>query len=135
MPLRPYSFTPGVLPSPAALDYFRRHVAALAARMPAIVRSRVADRQMLLQLLDEQIAYLHRFRRLMVPASPKERQLICQWTVLCFHLEGLQKELRGQTQPAVPARCSSACTCDLPYDPTLAHARLPDIYIPLEPQS
>ena len=135
MPLRPCSLSPGELPSPAALDYFRRYVAALAARMPAILRSHLAERQMLLQMFDEQIAYLHRSRRLMVPVTPKDRQPIYQWAVLCFHLEGLRNELRRQTPSAVPARNGPGCTCDLPYDPKLLRARQPDIYIPLEPQT
>ena len=135
MTLRPYSVVPPAPPTPAALDYFRRYVAMLASCLPALACAHAAERQMLLHLLNEQVAYLQRCRRQMVPASPGDQQLIQQWCVLCFHLDALQRQLRAQTPPAAGVRCGPVCTCDLPYSPSLASTRPLDVYIPLAPSA
>jgi hypothetical protein len=131
----PGSLLPGAAPTIAAVEYLRRYVAALAVHLPALQHSHTADRQMVVHMLDEQIAYLHRCRRQMCPASPEDQQPIEEWCVLCFHLQALQRQLSEQTPPAATLRHDPAYSCDLPYDPALAHSRPPDIYITLEPSA
>jgi hypothetical protein len=90
MTLRPHTAVT-VPAAPADLEHFQHYVAALAARLPAIVDAHVADRQMLLHLLDEQIAYPHARRRHLYAVEGQDGLHVQQWCEVSFHLEALQK--------------------------------------------
>ena len=133
MTLRPNSPAYTASAVPADLEHLQQYVAALALRLPVIVGAHVADQQMVLHLLDEQLAYLHARRRNILSASTQDRQQAQHWCVLWFHLEALQKTLIAHSPHSGAARKGPACTCDLPYSPTLARAYPLDFYSPLEP--
>ena len=128
--LRPAATVPAL---PADLEHFQRYIAALAAYVPSIQDTPLADRQMILHLLEEQISYLQARRRHLQASEVPDRPHAQHWCVLSFHLEALKNLLSAYTPPASSARSGEACSCDLAYHPALARPYAIDVYISLQP--
>ena len=133
MTLRPDTPSYPASAVPVDLEHLQHYVAALAARIPILLDAHAADQQMVLHLIDEQIAYLHARSRHMLLIGPHDGEHTQQWCVLKFHLEALQKVLSAHTSSAAAIPCNPPCSCNLPYNSALARFHTLDIYIPLEP--
>jgi hypothetical protein len=95
------------LPYQDSLQNMQRYVVRLESYLAALApQMKVAENQMLLRLLDDQISYVGSLMGMLqqAPCEPRQQEGVNSWCVLFFHLQALRGLVAGEpaAAPRVP---------------------------------
>ncbi len=91
------------LPYQDSLQNMQRYVVRLESYLAALApQMKVAENQMLLRLLDDQIAYVSSLMGMLQqsPCEPRQQEGMNSWCVLFLHLQALRGSVAGEPAAA-----------------------------------